>query len=129
MDFDAVFKGGNPYICDDLLEKDEWWPWGFKPNPSGYALIPRSLSRRAGVKSAFCFFSTRPRPVHASADDYLTDVSRAIAVAVANALAWAENERLRAQLEAENIALRDQLSQIIKFEKMVGDSEPLQTSA
>ena len=52
----------------------------------------------------------------------LTDVSRAIAVAVANALANEEIARLRDQLEAENVALRDQLSRITKFEEMVGDS-------
>jgi formate hydrogenlyase transcriptional activator len=52
----------------------------------------------------------------------LVDVSRAIAVAVANALANEEIARLRDQLEAENVALRDQISRITKFEEMVGDS-------
>ena len=54
--------------------------------------------------------------------EILTEVSRAIAVAVANALAWEENEKLRAQLEAENIALRDELNRVTKFEEIVGDS-------
>jgi formate hydrogenlyase transcriptional activator len=124
--FDEVFEGGDPYICDDLLEKDEWWPWEFKLNSVGiraYTSIPlKARGRQIGV----LVFSRRdPDPFMPEQMTILTDVSRAIAVAVANALAWAENESLRAQLEAENIALRDQLSQITKFEEMVGDSEPL----
>jgi formate hydrogenlyase transcriptional activator len=55
----------------------------------------------------------------------LVDVSRAIAVAVANALANDEIARLRDQLEAENVALRDQLNRITKFEEIVGDSPSL----
>ena len=126
MKFDEVFKAGNPYICDDLLEKDEWWPWEFKLNSVGiraYTSIP--LKARGSQIGVLVFSRRDPDPFMPAEMTILTDVSRAIAVAVANALAWAENERLRAQLEAENIALRDQLSQITKFEEMVGDSEAL----
>src|SRR5262249_54303780 len=71
------------------------------------------------------FSRMKPDPFTPEQMTILTDVSRAIAVAVANALAWEENQKLRRQLEAENIALRDQLSRITMFEEIVGDSLPL----
>jgi len=122
----AVQSSSAPYICDDLLKKEAWLPHEFKLAAVGvraYTSIPlQARGRRIGV----IVFSRRdPEPFVHEQMMILTEVSRAIAVAVANSLAWAENEKLRAQLEAENIALRDQLSRITKFEEIVGDSLPL----
>jgi len=52
----------------------------------------------------------------------LSDISRAIAVAVANALANEEIGALRDQLEAENVALKAQLGQAPWLEDIVGGS-------
>jgi formate hydrogenlyase transcriptional activator len=52
-------------------------------------------------------------------------VSRAIGIAVANALANDEIRTLRDQLEAENVALRSQLEQAKGFEEIVGDAPAL----
>ena len=43
LEFDTVFDNGKPYVCDDILKKDRWWPWEFKLNAAGvraYTSIP-----------------------------------------------------------------------------------------
>src|SRR5262249_33218797 len=113
-------------VCDDILKKDEWWPWEFKLNAAGiraYNSIP--LTSRGSPIGVLVFSRREPIPFTPEEMPILIDVSRAIAVAVANALANEEIARLRDQLEAENIALRDELSRICKFEEIVGDSDPL----
>ena len=126
VEFDEVFSDAAPYICNDILLKDEWWPWEFKLHAAGirsYTSIPmHSRGRGIGV---LVFSRREPDPFTPGQMTILTDVSRPIAVAVANALANEEIARLRDQLEAENIALRDQISRITKFEEIVGDSLPL----
>jgi formate hydrogenlyase transcriptional activator len=125
-DLDEVHRAGRPYICDDLLEKDAWLPHEFKLAAVGvrsYTSIPlRVRGRRIGV---LVFTRRDLDPFTSEQVIILTEVSRAIAVAVANALANAEIARLRDQLEAENIALRDELSRITTFEEIVGDSLPV----
>jgi formate hydrogenlyase transcriptional activator len=123
---DEVERADQPYICNDLMAKEAWFPHEFKLAAAGiqaYTAIPlQARGRRIGV---LVFSRTRPDPFTAEQMTILVDVSRAIAVAVANALANEEIARLRDQLEAENVALRDQLSRITKFEEMVGDSPAL----
>jgi hypothetical protein len=116
-------SGGDPYICNDLLEKEAWLPHEFKLAAVGvraYASIPlEARGRRFGV---FVFSSRAHEAFTPEQIMILTEVSRAIAVATANAIAWEENKKLRAQLEAENIALSDELSRITKFEEIIGNS-------
>ena len=119
-------RADQPYICNDLMAKEAWFPHEFKLAAAGiqaYTAIPlQARGRRIGV---LVFSRAKPDPFTAEQMTILVDVSRAIAVAVANALANEEIARLRDQLEAENVALRDQLSRITKFEEMVGDSPSL----
>ncbi|MBO0723496.1 MAG: sigma-54-dependent Fis family transcriptional regulator, partial [Blastocatellia bacterium] len=106
--------------------KDAWLPHEFRLAAAGiraYTSIP--LTARGRHLGFIAFTRRSPEAFTTSQMVILTDVSRAIAVAVANALAWEENRKLRAQLEAENVALRDQLSRITRFEEIVGDSLPL----
>jgi len=56
---------------------------------------------------------------------FLSNVSQAIAVAVANALANEEIKKLRDQLEAENVELRAKPGQGPWFADIVGDSPAL----
>jgi len=125
-ELDGVEKADQPYICNDLMAKEAWFPHEFKLAAAGiqaYTAIPlQARGRRIGV---LVFSRAKPDPFMAEQMTILVDVSRAIAVAVANALANEEIARLRDQLEAENVALRDQLSRITKFEEMVGDSPSL----
>ncbi len=125
-ELDDVKKGNQPYICNDLLKKEGWFRHEFKLASVGiraYASIPlQARGRRIGV---LVFSRLKPDPFTPEQMTILTDVSRAIAVAVANALANEEIVRLRDQLEAENIALRDQLSRVTKFEEIVGEAPAL----
>src|SRR5262245_54849021 len=125
-ELEVIKKVGEPYICNDLLKKDEWFPHEFKLAAVGiraYTSIPlRARGRGIGV---LVFSRRKPDPFTPEQMTILVDVSRAIAVATANALANEEIARLRDQLEAENVALRDQLSRITKFEEIVGDSPAL----
>jgi formate hydrogenlyase transcriptional activator len=125
-ELEIIRKVGEPYVCDDLLKKDEWFPHEFKLGAVGiraYASIPlRARGRGVGL---LVFSRRKPDPFTPEQMTILVDVSRAIAVAVANALANEEIARLRDQLEAENVALRDQLNRITKFEEIVGDSPAL----
>jgi len=126
LEFDTVFDNGKPYVCDDILKKDRWWPWEFKLNAAGvraYTSIP--LQARGSAIGVLVFSRLDPIPFTPAQIMILTDVSRAIAVATANALANEEIARLRDQLEAENIALRDELSRVTKFEEIVGNSLPI----
>jgi formate hydrogenlyase transcriptional activator len=128
-ELEEVKKSSQPYICNDLLKKDEWFPHEFKLGAVGiraYTSIPL-LARGKGI-GVLVFSRRKPDPFTPEQMAILVDVSRAIAVAVANALANEEISRLRDQLEAENVALRDQLSRVTKFEEIVGDSPSLRRS-
>ena len=123
---EGIKKSNEAYICNDLLEKDGWFEHEFKLASVGiraYASIP--LQARGRGIGVLVFSRLKPDPFTPEQMAVLTDVSRAIAVAVANALANEVIVKLRDQLEAENIALRDQLSRITMFEEIVGDSPPL----
>jgi len=125
-ELDGVKEGDRPYICNDLLKKDAWMPHEFKLGAVGiraYTAIP--LQARGRGIGVLVFSRIKPDPFTPDQMTILIDVSRAIAVAVANALANEEISRLRDQLEAENVALRDQLSRVTKFEEIVGDSPAL----
>jgi formate hydrogenlyase transcriptional activator len=122
-ELEMIKKAAQPYICDDLLKKDAWFPHEFKLGAAGiraYTSIP--LQARGKGIGVLVFSRLKPDPFRPEQMTILVDVSRAIAVAVANALANEEIARLRDQLEAENVALRDQISRITMFEEMVGDS-------
>jgi formate hydrogenlyase transcriptional activator len=123
---DEVKRASQPYICNDLMAKEAWLPHEFKLASVGiraYTSIP--LQARGRGIGVLVFSRINPDPFTSDQMTILTDVSRAIAVGAANALANEEIARLRDQLEAENVALRDQLSRITVFEEMVGDSPSL----
>src|SRR5262249_28549416 len=90
-ELDEIQRASEPYICNALLKKDAGLPHKSKLAAVGiraYTSIPLQVQgRKIGVivfsrRAAEAF--TPPQMV------ILTDVSRAIAVAVANALAWEE---------------------------------------
>ena len=122
-------RAGLPYACADLLQKDAWLPHEFRLAAVGvraYAACPLNvLGKPVGV-AVFC----RGAPMTFTPQQLtvLSDVSRALAVAVANAMANEEIRKLREQLEAENISLRAQLGQAPWFEGIVGDSQALRSA-
>ena len=115
-----------PYVCNNLLERETWLehePRMVEEGVRAYSAVPLQVRGKPLGVATFC----RSQPVAFTADQIavLSDVSRAIGVAVANALANEEIQKLRDQLEAENIALRAQLDQAPWFEDIVGNSRAL----
>jgi GAF domain-containing protein len=128
--YDDLIRGqvgsGQPYTCPNLLEKETWYPHEYKLFDAGiraYASVPLQVRGKLIGVAPFC----RTQPIAFPPQELiiLSDISRAIAVAVANALANEEIGKLRDQLEAENISLREQLGQSPWFEEVVGESGAL----
>src|SRR5262245_56345141 len=114
------------YTCDDLFAKEGWYDYEFHLAAEGiraYASILLIVREKIIGVAVF----SRTKPVAYTADDMgiLEDVSRALAVTVANALANEEIRRLRDQLEQENVVLREQLCRVQKFDEIMGDSPPI----
>jgi formate hydrogenlyase transcriptional activator len=119
-------EAGLPYACADLLGEETWLPHESKLAAVGirsYAACPLSVRGKPVGVAVFC----RGEAAAFTPEELtiLSDVSRALAVAVANALANEEIRKLREALEAENISLRTQLGQAPWFEGIVGDSPAL----
>jgi formate hydrogenlyase transcriptional activator len=117
---------GEPYTCDDLLEKDGWFRHEYhlaKDGVRSYAAVPLVMRGQVLGVAAFIRLKQRPFPPHEKA--ILKDVSRALSIATANALANEEIRKLRQQLEAENISLREQLGQAPWFEEILANSAEL----
>src|SRR6202000_686343 len=117
---------GEPYPCDDLLEKDGWFRHEYHLARDGvrsYAAVP--LVMRGQVLGVAAFIRLKRRPFPPNERAILKDVSRALSIATANALANEEIRKLRQQLEAENISLREQLGQAPWFEEILANSAEL----
>ena len=128
-ELERQLQSGAPYSCPDLLEKDAWLPHEFRLASMGlraYAAIP--LTVRGSNIGLATFTRSAPQAFSSEHLALLGQVSRAIGVAVANALANEEIRNLRDQLEAENIALRSQLGQAKGFENMIGDAPSFRTA-
>ena len=117
---------GEPYTCDDLLEKDGWFRHEYhlaKDGVRSYAAVPLVMRGQVLGVAAFIRLKQRAFPPHERA--ILKDVSRALSIATANALANEEIRKLRQRLEAENISLREQLGQAPWFEEILANSAEL----
>ena len=118
---------GEPYTCDDLLEKDGWFRHEYhlaKDGVRSYAAVPARHARPGARRSRIHPPQAAPVP-SARERAILKDVSRALSIATANALANEEIRKLRQQLEAENISLREQLGQAPWFEEILANSAEL----
>jgi formate hydrogenlyase transcriptional activator len=117
---------GEPHACDDLLERDTWFRHEAhlaKDGIRSYASVP--LVMRGEVIGVAAFIRVKQRNFPPSELAILKDVSRALSIATANALANEEIRKLREQLEAENISLREQLGQAPWFEEILAHSAEL----
>jgi formate hydrogenlyase transcriptional activator len=124
--FNETLNAGRPFTCDDLMAKPAWLKHEGKLALVGiraYTAVPLVVQGRRIGNAMFCRQAAVPfTPPQLR---LLADVSRALAVAVANALANEEIKRLRDQLEAENVALRAQLAQPPSSGDIVGASPAL----
>jgi formate hydrogenlyase transcriptional activator len=116
----------DPIACDDLLLKDGWYRHEFYLAEDGirsYVSVP--LAMRGKVIGVASFVRIQQRAFPLAELTILKDVSRALSIATANALANEEIRKLREQLEAENISLRAQLGQAPWFEEILAHSAEL----
>ena len=124
--FDPGLVTGEPFACDDLLQKEGWFQHEFDLAQGGvrsYATVPLLGSGRLIGVATFTRAVQRAFP--AAELSVLRDVGRALSVAAANALANEEIRKLREQLEEENISLRAQLGQAPWFEEILAQSAAL----
>jgi formate hydrogenlyase transcriptional activator len=123
---DRRFPPGEPFACDDLLQRDGWYEHEFYLANSGirsYVSVP--LIARGQNIGVAVFTRVEQRAFPAEQLTILRDVCRALSIATANALANEEIRKLREQLEAENISLRAQLGQAPWFEEILAHSAAL----
>ncbi|HEY8550884.1 MAG TPA: sigma-54-dependent Fis family transcriptional regulator [Vicinamibacterales bacterium] len=114
------------HVCNDLWQCDAWFPHehGFATHGiRAYVWVP--LVTGGTLLGAAIFMRGGPVPFTPPQVAILTAASRAFAVAVANALANDEIDRLRRELEAENLELKAQLGHLPWFEGIVGTSEAM----
>jgi len=117
---------GFCYSCPDVMAKEVWFEHDVHLAQGGvrsYVSIP--LLVRGKLIGASVYSRRDPVEFTPAETHLLIDVSSALAVATANALANEEIRKLRDQLEEENLALRTQLGQAPWFEDIVGDSPAL----
>jgi len=117
---------GEPVTCDDLLQKESWYPHEFDLAESGirsYASV--ALVVRGQVIGVATFTRQEQWAFSAEQVGILRDVTRALSVGTANALANEEIRKLREQMEAENSSLRAQLGQAPWFEEILAHSAAL----
>jgi len=123
---DAQTAWTEPSVCADLLARDAWYCHERELAASGiraYATVPLWVR---GAMIGIAVF-TRLEPIGFSPEQLalLKASSRALAVAVGNALANDEIRRLRDELAAENLELKAQLGKAPWFEDIVGDSDTM----
>jgi formate hydrogenlyase transcriptional activator len=117
---------GIPFLCPDLYAKPAWLEHEFHLARSGirsYASLP--LLVRNELIGLAVFSRLEPLAFSTSEVETLQDASRALAVAVSNALANEELARLRDELQAENVALRTTLGESPWYDGIVGDSREM----
>jgi formate hydrogenlyase transcriptional activator len=115
--------GVDFYHCPDLFAKEAWYEHEFRMAAGGcrsYCTILLPL-RGENIGCAVC---CRALPVPFSDEEIgvLREVAQAFRVAVANALANEEISRLKDQLAAENLSLKEKLGSMPWFGEIVGDS-------
>jgi formate hydrogenlyase transcriptional activator len=122
----AWAREGEVYTCPDLLAKDVWYEHEAAMARSGiraYASVP--LFVRGSIVGSAAFSRVSPDPFTPAQLGLLKAVGRALAVAVSNALANDEVQRLRDRLQAENLELRALLGEAPWFDEIVGESAAL----
>ena len=119
-------KSGEPYTCADIRAKPQWYPHEFRLAAAGIrAYLSLPLIVRGGPVGVATIGRRTPDEFTPDEIKVLRDVSQAFAVAVANALAYEEIRKLRDQLAAENLELKEQLGQTPWAQDLIGNSEPL----
>ena len=120
-----VERTGRAYVCQDLAaervfaEDDRLFAYGIR------AYVRTPLFVRDRLIGSIAFSRREPRRFLDSEIEILEEVSRPVATAVSNSLAYGEIERLKNRLEEENLVLREELDERSAFGDVVGSSPAL----
>ena len=120
-----VGRTGRAYVCEDLTRENRF-PEDSRLLAAGvhsYVRVPLQMRDRLVGSMSFTRGTAGPFLPHEV--DVFEALARPIAAAVANALAFEEISRLSRQLQAENLALRQEIDERSMFEEIVGASKAL----
>ncbi len=120
-----VGRTGRAHVSQNL-DVEKTFPEDERLSSYGIrAYVRAPLFVRERLIGSITFSRLQPRPFQSEEVALLEDVSRPIALAVANSLAYEEIRRLKDQLHAENLVLREEIDQQSMFEEIVGSSPAL----
>jgi formate hydrogenlyase transcriptional activator len=122
---ELVARTGRAYVADDL-ETAKRFPEDERLLAVGvrsYVRAPLVVHDR--LIGVIIFSRRSARRFTADEVEILEAVARPMAMAVSNSLAYAEIRRLKDELEAENLVLREEIDQESMFEEIVGSSRAL----
>ncbi len=120
-----VGRTGRAWVCEDLARGTRF-PEDSRLLAAGvrsYVRVP--LKVRDQLIGSLAFSRGEPGPFSAHEVDVFEALARPIAAAVANARAFEEIARLTGQLQAENLALRQEIDERSMFEEIIGSSPAL----
>jgi formate hydrogenlyase transcriptional activator len=120
-----VGRTGRAWVCEDLTQGSR-----FPEDSRLYAAGVRSYVRvplriRDKLLGSIAFSRANPGPFAPQEVDVFEALARPISAAVANALAFEKIARLTGQLQAENLALRQEIDERSMFEEIIGSSPAL----
>jgi formate hydrogenlyase transcriptional activator len=120
-----VGRTGRAWICADLTQGSRF-PEDSRLLAAGvrsYVRVP--LRVRDRFVGSLAFSRGEPGPFTPQEVDVFEALARPVAAAVANARAFEEIARLTGQLQAENLALRQEIDERSMFEEIIGSSPAL----
>jgi formate hydrogenlyase transcriptional activator len=117
-------QDGAPVVVDDVL-KESRLPLKGAARLGARTMVLLPLSTRSRFVGVLSISRTTPRPFGEEEVRVLEDISRPIGTSVANALAYEEIRRLRALVEEENVALREEIENATATGGIMGGSAAL----
>jgi formate hydrogenlyase transcriptional activator len=122
---ELVARTGRAYVAEDL-ETTKRFPEDERLVAIGVRTYVRApLFVRERLIGVIIFSRRSSRRFTEDEVEILEAVARPMAMAVSNSLAYAEIRRLKDELEAENLVLREEIDQESMFEEIVGSSRAL----
>jgi formate hydrogenlyase transcriptional activator len=120
-----VGRTGRALVCEDLNGEMRFPEDArlFAAGVRSYVRVP--LAVRAHLVGSLAFSRATAGPFLPHEVDLFEALARPIAAALANALAFEKISRLTRQLQAENLALRQEIDERFMFEEIVGASPAL----
>jgi formate hydrogenlyase transcriptional activator len=117
----TVFRSGEAAVLSrEELELDP-----LAPHYDIHSLAHVPLKGRSGIVGVLTLGARREGAFSADDLTFLTQIARQVAIAVENAVAFAEVSDLKNKLAQEKLYLEDEIRSELKFEEIVGTSEAL----